>query len=118
MGLREATHAMSGPMAGPIVETAVLSEILKTVLGRGEEPRVYFFRTSAGIEVDFIVESDAGLIPIEIKSSATPRPEMAAGVAAFRKDFSRHANAGYVVHTGDVSLPLVPGVTAIPFNAL
>ena len=118
MGLREGIHAMSGPMAGPIFETAVLSEILKTLLGRGEEPHVYFFRTSSGSEVDFVVEAAARLIPIEVKSSATPRLEMADGVAAFRKDFSRKADAGYVVHTGDVSLPLEPGITAIPFTAL
>jgi hypothetical protein len=118
LGLRDGTHAMSGPMAGPIFETAVLSEILKTIRGRGEEPQIYFFRTSTGVEVDFVLETNRKLIPIEVKSSSTPRPEMAAAIATFRKDFPRQAQPGYVVHTGDVLLPLEPGVTAIPFTAL
>ncbi len=118
LGLRDPIHAMSGPMAGPIFETAVLSEIMKTLLGRGEEPQLHFFRTSVGSEVDFIVESEGRLIPIEVKSSATPRPEMASDVNAFRRDFPRKAEPGYVVHTGDILLPLGSGVTAIPFTSL
>ena len=108
-------------MAGPIFETAVLSEVVKTLLGRGEEPHVYFFRTSTGIEVDFIIEVNARLIPIEVKSSATPRPEMATGVAAFRKDFPRRAEAGYLVHTGDILSPLEPGAQqfrSVPYSRL
>lgn len=118
LGLRDVTHAISGPMAGPIFETAVLSEILKTLLGRGEDPQVHFFRTATGTEVDFVIETNSRLIPIEVKSSATPRPEMAAGVAVFRKDFPRKAQPGYVIHTGDILLPLEPEITAVPFHML
>jgi hypothetical protein len=34
----------------------------------GEEPRVYFRRTSSGTEVDTVVEAAGKLIPIEIKN--------------------------------------------------
>jgi len=118
LGLRDPVHAMSSPMAGPIFETAVFSEILKTGLGRGEDPHIYFFRTATGIEVDFLLERNGNLIPIEVKSSATPRPEMAAPIVMLRKDLPRRVQLGYVVHTGDVLLPLEPDVVAIPFSAL
>jgi predicted AAA+ superfamily ATPase len=42
VGLRDPEHAASGPMAGAIFETAVLAEIVKTLVHRGEEPQVYF----------------------------------------------------------------------------
>jgi len=58
-------------MAGAIFETAVLSEIVKTYVHRGEEPRIYFWRTSAGMEVDIVVETGEKLIPIEVKLSST-----------------------------------------------
>ena len=45
-GLSDPSHAAAGPLAGPIFETAVLSEIRKTFRARGEEPRISFFRTS------------------------------------------------------------------------
>ena len=118
VGLKEPQHAAAGPLGGAIFETAVLSEIVKTFLHRGEEPQVYFWRTSAGQEVDFVVETGGKLIPIEAKLSATPKPAMAAGVLAFQKDFGAKASRGYVVHPGTVTLPLVPGVTALPFAEL
>jgi hypothetical protein len=117
-GLRDPQHAASGPMAGAIFETAVVMEVTKTLLSRGEEPRLFFWRTSAGVEVDLVVEVGTRLIPIEIKTSATPRPSMAAGIERFRMDLPRKAAAGYVIHTGDLSLPLSPGVTALPFTDL
>ena len=115
-GLKDPDHAAAGPMGGSIFETAVLTEIVKTLWNRGEEPRVYFWRTSAGSEVDIVVEVGRKLIPIEVKLSATPRPAMAEAITRFRKDLGEKAAAGFVVHPGDVRLPLAPGVTALPFG--
>ena len=117
-GLRDHEHAVSGPMGGAIFETAVFGEIVKTLIHRGESPQVYFFRTSSGVEVDLIVESAGKLVPIEVKLSSTPRPAMADGIKTFRKDFGDKAAPGYVIHPGDVRLPLVPEVTALPFADL
>jgi len=117
-GLRDPAHAASGPMGGAIFETAVLTEIVKTYLHRGEEPRVYFWRTATGTEVDILVETRGSIVPIEVKLSATPRPAMAKGVVALRADLGERALPGYVVHPGDIRLPLAPGVIALPFAGL
>ena len=69
-------------------------------------------------EVDIVVESAGDLIPIEVKATSTPRPGMAAGIEVFRKTFADRAKAGYVIHTGDIRLPLAPGVKAVPFAEL
>ena len=117
-GLRDAGHAASGPMGGAIMETAVLSEIVKASTHRGIAPQVFFWRTLAGTEVDLVMVSEGKLVPIEVKLSATPRPGMAASIRTMRADFGDRAMAGYVVHPGDVQLPLGPGVTAHPFAGL
>ena len=117
-GLRDPTHAASGPMGGAIMETAVLSEIVKTLTHQGIDPQVYFWKTLAGSEVDFVVETSAGLVGIEAKLSATPRPAMAAAINSFQRDMGSAAMSGYVVHTGDIRLPLGPDVTALPFADL
>ncbi len=117
-GLRDAGHAASGPMGGAIMETAVLSEIVKASTHRGIAPQVFFWRTLAGTEVDLVMVSEGKLVPIEVKLSATPRPGMAASIRTMRADFRDRAMAGYVVHPGDVQLPLGPGVTAHPFAGL
>ena len=117
-GLRDAEHAAAGPLGGAIFETAVLSQIVRTLAHRGEEPRVYFWRTAAGAEVDFIVETGGRLVPIEVKLSGTPRPPMAAAIRTFQEDVGAPVGAGYVVHPGDVRLPLGPRVMALPFADL
>ena len=117
-GLKDPEHAASGPMGGAIMETAVLSEIVKTLTHRGTDPQVYFWRTTAGTEVDFVVETGGNLVPIEVKLSATPRPAMSSAIRIFQKDFGDKALPGYVVHPGDIMLPLSPGVTALPFAEL
>jgi hypothetical protein len=118
IGLRDPEHAAAGPMGGAIFETAVLMEIIKTIIHRGQEPQVYFWRTSAGAEVDIVVAEGGRLIPLEVKLSATPRPAMARNLTSFQKDLQDHAAPGYIVHSGEVRLPLAPEVTALPFNEL
>jgi len=117
-GLRDSEHAAAGPLAGGILETAVLIEIVKTFLNRGDDAQVYFWRTSAGVEVDFVVETEGKLIPIEVKSTATPHPAMAHSITTFQKDMKENAAPGYVVHTGSLRLPLAPRVTTLPLGEL
>jgi hypothetical protein len=63
-GLKDAKHAMSGPMGGAIFETAVLGEMARRLSGRGEQPQLYFWRTSAGGEVDLVVERRGNCSPL------------------------------------------------------
>jgi len=118
MSLGDPVHAAAGPMAGAIMETAVLGELVKDQLNQGREARIHFWRTSTGSEVDFLLERDATVIPIEVKASSTPRPAMAAGIDALRRDLGVRIGPGYVVHAGERVLPLGGGVTAVPFGLL
>jgi predicted AAA+ superfamily ATPase len=117
-GLKDVEHAASGPLGGVIFEAGVLAEIMKRIVHRGQDPHLYFWRTSHGSEVDVIVEHGGKLIPIEAKLSATPRPTMASGIEAFQKDFPKKAGKGYIIHPGDIKLPIAPTVLALPFAAL
>ena len=117
-GLKDPDHAALGPMGGAIMETAVLSEIVKTLTHQGIDPRVYFWRTLAGSEVDIVVETTSGLVPIEVKLSATPKPSMASNIKNFKRNLKSVTTDGYVVHPGDIHLPLGSGVSALPFKDL
>jgi hypothetical protein len=117
-GLKDPEHAAVGPLGGAILETAVLLEIVKAFVNRDEEPRVYFWRTAAGVEVDLVVEAAGRLIPIEVKLSSSPTPAMANAIRTFREDLGERAGPGFVVHPGNVRLPLAPNVVALPFNDL
>jgi predicted AAA+ superfamily ATPase len=117
-GIRSGREAREGPLAGAIFETAVVTEVIRTLTHCGREPRVHFWRTSAGTEVDLLVEDGTRLVPIEAKASATPRPAMSAGISSLRRDLGSRVARGYVVHAGDVELPLGPDATAWPLTRL
>jgi predicted AAA+ superfamily ATPase len=118
VGLREPESAMAGPMAGAILETAVVGEVLRTLTHRAEAPEVYFWRTAGGEEVDLVVRSRGKLVPIEVKLSATPTRAMARGIEAMRGALGEPVGRGYVVHPGDQVLPLGPHAVSLPFAAL
>lgn len=118
VGLRDIEHAASGPMGGAIFENLVIAEFFKIYVHRGEEPALYYWRTSAGSEVDLVIETQDQLIPIEIKLSETSRPEMAKEIVSFQKDFEGKAIQGYVLYPGSVTLPLGRGVVTMPLSDL
>ena len=45
------------------------------------------WRTTGGVEVDFIVETDGGLLAVEVKSAHTLRPADRRGLLAFHDEF-------------------------------
>ena len=117
-GIKDPEHAALGPMGGAIMETAVLSEIIRTSVHQGIEPQVYFWRTSTGKEVGFVVGTRNKVVPLEVKLSATPHPRMASGIKSFMHDTQDTAIPGYIVHPGDTELPLGPEASSLPFASL
>ena len=118
VGLQDIEHAAAGPMGGAIFENLVVSDLFKIYLHRGEEPPLYFWRTVAGAEVDVVVEMQDAMIPLEIKLSETPRPEMAKEITGFQRDFKGKSGPGYVIHPGKMTLPLGQGITTLPLTNL
>ncbi len=116
--LKEPRHAADGPMGGAIFENAVVTEIYKRLVHRGETPQMYFWRTSYGVEVDILVQSQGRITPIEVKKTGTPRLKMADGIKTVFRDFDDRIAEGFVIHAGDVRQPLAPKVLAIPFSEL
>jgi predicted AAA+ superfamily ATPase len=51
------------------------------------DARLTTWRTTGGVEVDFVVESSDGLVAIEVKSGHTLRPADRRGLLAFHDEF-------------------------------
>lgn len=62
----------SGAMSGAILETYVVSEILKTYLYSGIRPNFFYYRDKEHHEIDLLIEFDQTIYPIECKKTATP----------------------------------------------
>lgn len=68
----ETEKAMNlSPMRGPLFENLIVSEMLKSRYNQGKRSNLYFWRDTAGHEVDLVIEKADRLIPAEIKSGQT-----------------------------------------------
>lgn len=84
LGIQSPRQLASHPLRGAIFETWVISELRKYYLNRGRRPNFHFWRDSNGNEIDLIIESADGLIPIEIKSGQTLNRDFFTGLKRWR----------------------------------
>ncbi|HEX9094287.1 MAG TPA: ATP-binding protein [Coriobacteriia bacterium] len=118
-GLRDVEHAARGPMAGQIVETAVVAEVYKAYAHLGLTPALSFWQTAHGVEVDLVIRDAGRVVPVEVKSAGTANRRWADGVRTFRSlETQGVPDAGYVVHPGDTAIGLGDGVLALPLREL
>lgn len=78
-------EAMVSANPGPIFEQGVGAELWKRLAYLGEG-RLHYLRTKAGSEVDFIVERDHQLTPIEVKWVERPDLSEARHLLAFLEE--------------------------------
>ena len=62
----------NGAQSGAMLETYVFAEILKSYWHNGDNPNIYFYRDTDQKEIDFIIEKNMTLYPIEVKKTANP----------------------------------------------
>jgi hypothetical protein len=118
-GLRDAEAAMRGPLGGALFETAVVTEVHRALLHRGLDAEVYYWGVSGRSEVDLLVRHEGRLVPLEVKLSETPSPRFGDQLRRFMESVPDSADRqGFVVTPGDSTLPLGPGVRALPFGRL
>lgn len=65
--------------------------------------------------MDFVIEADGKLLPIEVKSTARPRISDAAHLRRFRADYGKQARAGLLLHGGSTIEWLAPDGLAAPW---
>lgn len=89
LGIRDAASLQHHAARGALFETYVVSEFIKRRFNAGQPADLYFWRDSAGHEVDLLYETGHGLQAVEIKAGATfasDWPTAAAKWQGFAKD--------------------------------
>ncbi|VAW15551.1 hypothetical protein MNBD_BACTEROID05-257 [hydrothermal vent metagenome] len=105
-----------GPLAGQFFESIVLNEILRSFYHEGELPRVYWWRTSHGEEVDFIVERDGKLLPIEVKMTSRIHKGLAKNLDSFCRLFHDDINQGILVNLSNKKIKITDKIISMPFQ--
>lgn len=101
--IRRAEELVSHAARGAIFETWVVSEALKNYFNRGLDPDIYFWRDSAGHEIDLLIDQGAMQIPVEIKSGQTIASDFFKDIDYWRELAGRPEGPAGLVYGGDAS---------------
>ena len=101
-------------IAGMGLETLFYQSLLALIDYYRMNYQVYYWRTTSGTEVDFIVYGEEKLLAFEIKHSQTITPKMLHGLKQFKQDYPMAEL--FIVYTGEEVLHLANKITALPIT--
>ena len=107
---------LSHPLMGRSWESMIIENIIQGFQQTGLILQQYYYRTSAGAEIDLIIESSKGILPIEIKFTQKINGRDLRAL----KDFitERNCPIGWVVHNGERVEWLDDKILGIPATCL
>lgn len=107
----------SREQVGRLMEQLIGIELVRLLRSHPVRPKLYYWRDYDGPEVDWIVEADDELIPIEVKATQTPRPSHWRHLKTF---LSEHKNApkAYLACQVPRTMQLAPEIYAIPWHGI
>ena len=106
-------------MLGAMLESFVVTEMLKQSGWSKTRVEVFHFRTQTGREVDIVLEDRKGrLVGIEVKSSASVDGSDFAGLRTLAEMVPDRFVRGIVLHTGAEMVPFGKNLVAMPVGAL
>lgn len=84
-GVRSPSELVNGPLRGPLFETLVVAEFVKHKRNTLGAEELYFWRDSAGNEIDLLIDYGTRLSAIECKSGRTVAEDWFAPLARFSR---------------------------------
>jgi predicted AAA+ superfamily ATPase len=84
MGIHDQEPLRFHAQRGALFETWVIAELLKGRFNRSLPSNLYFWRDSAGNEIDVLLDQGERLLPIEIKAGTTLNPDYFSGLNKWR----------------------------------
>lgn len=121
----------NGIMNGAFFETFVINEIIKSYINSGREykNKIYYYRGKDKMkkkingvtyeeenEIDFIIEENGVLYPIEIKKTTNPKSDMASAFDVLDKDTTKKRGTGVIICRGEYKLKLRDNLYALPIE--
>ncbi|WP_419997819.1 ATP-binding protein [Streptomyces boninensis] len=102
-----------------VLENFAVMELARQLSWSEQRGRLYHYRTKDKLEVDAVIETPRGdVIGVEVKAGATVRTDDLAGLRNLARLLGDRFIAGYVLYTGQQTLPFGDRIRALPMDAL
>jgi predicted AAA+ superfamily ATPase len=83
---------------------------MKQYLHRGMRPACFYWRDNTGNEIDLLLEEGGRIIPVEIKSGRTIKPDFFRNLEFFNRISGNPPELGHIIHGGDTLQKRTQGV--------
>lgn len=103
LGIRTEEQLLQHPLRGPIFESCIITEIVKTRFNGGLRDPLYFWRDKSGHEVDCLIERGIQMMAVEIKAGRTITQEMFGDLTYFSEISKQSARESFLVYGGEES---------------
>src|SRR5438093_4648790 len=100
---------------GAYLENLVLTDLLAWRDAQPGAADIFYWRTATGEEVDFVIETHKRILPIEVKAAPRPATRDIGSLHTFRAEYGRRCPAAILLHTGEQTEWLAPGILAAPW---
>jgi uncharacterized protein len=106
-------------LGGMFYETFATMELDRQISWLEDRPQLFHFRDRDQREVDIVLEHrDGSVSAVEIKASATVRPEDFHGLRHLRTQLSDRFKAGVLLYSGASTVPFGDRLAAVPLSGL
>ena len=78
--------------------------------------KLFFWRSSGGAEIDFLIERGDQMIPVEVKWRSTVSVKDVTGMQVFLQDFKNEAHWGIVLYKGRQLLKIKENIFLVPYE--
>jgi len=106
-----------GAMSGAILETYVISELLKSYWHNNKRALFYFYRDQDMKEIDLLIYKNGTLYPIEVKKSSNPNENDIRHFSTLKR-FNLPIGHGAVICLCDRVMPISKDVDAVPTGCI
>ncbi len=103
----------SGALSGPILETWIVAELLKSYWHNGRQPPLFYYRDRDQKEIDVLLVQDGVAYPLEVKRTASPSRDDVRHFGVLER-LGLPIGPGGVICLAEQSLPLTASVQSIP----
>lgn len=99
---------------GELFEHLIGNEIIKWIRSSKKRCKLYFWRDPDGPEIDWLIEYDGHLLPIEVKLNSNPTAKTLKHLKVFMSEY-KAAKSAWVICAGDVSYPLEKNIQVVSY---